>query len=117
MTWSPSDSLQQAIIPDIFVIDDGRIEHTTTCRLISACESSNPVLPEDTRLLTCEVMYLFPQYAPMAQRPLIKQTDFYVVPPYDAVPGIQNTMKRNAIVTEKGAAFTQLPTPRDLVDY
>lgn len=88
-------------------------KQTTSCTYTSACDSPGVVFPEDDRLRNCETMVaaVFPRYAFPGRRPMIKRTDNFIVPPYDAVPGIQNTMKRRSDV------FFALPSARDLIDY
>ncbi len=122
VVWEPSDELLEVQrkdtsrdqspgnSPNLFE----SIASTTTCSLTPLCPDAEMVLPEDMRLVTCEVAFIFPEYQSAADIPSIsRDDDTNVVPPYDALPGIQNLLKRSYEIY----GFPGPPNVRDIVDY
>jgi hypothetical protein len=87
--------------------------NTTTCKLTPLCPNAEVTLPEDMRLLSCEVAFIFPEYRTTVDIPSIDRDDIYAVPPYDTLPGTQNALKRSHSIY----GFPGPPDVRDMVDY
>jgi hypothetical protein len=121
LVWHPSDALLEAQgKQDAMRIPDGgrpyiflASSQSTTCTLTPLCEGTEITLPEDERLLTCEVGVVFPQYRVQLRIPSINQDEFYTVPPYDALPGIHSALYR----LNDAYTFSYIPYVRDIVGY
>jgi hypothetical protein len=90
------------------------IANTTRCTLTPFCRNSEVTFPDDMRLLTCEVAFIFSEYQNVVEIPSISRDDYtYVVPPYNMLPGIQNALKRH----HQTYGFPGPPNVRDMIDY